>query len=506
MSRMSVLLLLLPALGGCSLIPRYERPDASVSAKWPAAVDSSQVSGEAADDIGWRDFYKDPITQELITRSLRNNRDLRVAILNVIQAQEQYRVDRSSLFPTVDAQASIDASRTPGDTIGQSGAYKVREYSLGLGTANWEIDLFGRIRSLAEQQRQTFLSQAETRRSTEIALVAQVASSYLTWLADRDALSTAQDTVRTERASLQLTQLRVSRGTATALDAAQAETTLHTAEASVAQYQRLTAQDLDEIILLVGQPLPKAVLACMNASTWSTASAHFPRLPAGLPSDVLLRRPDVLAAEHTLKGANANIGAARAAFFPQLTLTANDGTASSGLQRLFAAGQGAWAVEPNLTLPIFDAGKNEANLDIAETQKQAYVANYQKTIQAAFHDVADALAARKFYTRQIAAEHALVDSSARYYSLADMRFTSGADNYLNVLLAQSSLFTAQLNLISLRLASAQNLITLYKSLGGGWKEYSVDMHRTFIADQMLQPIDRSLTGGTSLEGLKLPVP
>ncbi len=500
-SRIFILPFLLTGIGGCSLIPNYERPDAAVADKWPAAAGPTKPSASAA-DIGWRDFFKDPVLQELITLSLENNRDLRTAILNVAQAQAQYRVDRSSLFPTLDAQGGIDASQTPGDTVGQTSAYNTRQYSLGLGTANWELDLFGRIRSVTEQQGEIYLSDAGTRISTEIALIAQVASSYLTWLADREALKVSQDTAKTERDSLKLTQLRVSQGSATELDAAQAETTLRTAEASVAQYQRQVAQDLNQIVLLAGAPLPKPLLARMDAS--ARASTRFPALPAGLPSDVLLRRPDVLAAEHQLKGANANIGAARAAFFPELTLTASGGTASNGLKHLFGPGQAAWAVDPQVSMPIFDAGRNEANLDIAEIQKQTMIANYQKAIQMAFHDVADALAARGTYVRQVSAEEALVQSSTHYYNLADMRFKGGADNYLNVLLAQSTLFSAQLNLISLRLAAMQNTITLYKSLGGGWKEHTGDTRRTLIADRMLKPLDRSLLSGTPYQTFEPP--
>jgi len=502
-SRIFVLPILLAGVGGCSLIPNYERPDSAVAGKWPAAAGPTKPSASAA-DIGWRDFFKDPVLQDLITLSLENNRDLRTAILNVAQAQAQYRADRASLFPTLDAQGGIDASRTPGDTVGQTSASNQRSYSLGLGTVNWEIDLFGRIRSANEQQREIFLSDTDTRISTEISLVAQVASSYLTWLADREALKVSEDTAKTERDSLKLTQLRLSQGSATDLDAAQAETTLRTAEASVAQYQRLVAQDLNAIVLLAGAPLPKSLLARMNASTRAGVSILFPALPAGLPSDLLLRRPDVLAAEHQLKGANANIGAARAAFLPELTLTANGGTASNGLKHLFGPGQAAWVIDPQVSMPIFDAGKNEANLDIAEIQKQAMIAAYQKAIQTAFHDVADALVARGTYARQVLAEEALVKSSARYYTLADMRFRGGADNYLNVLLAQSTLFSAQLNLISLRLAAIQNTITLYKSLGGGWKEHTGDTHRTLIADTRLKPLDRTLTSGTPYQAFEPP--
>lgn len=477
----------LMSLTGCSLIPEYHRPDLPVAQQWPFASNGPATEHQAniAADLGWHDFFKDPITQELISLSLANNRDLRVAVLNVEQAQAQFRVDRAALFPTIAATAGLDASRTPGDTIGSTSASKVRQYSMGLSTANWELDLFGRIRSQAEQQKETYLSDAETQLSTKITLIAQVASAYLTWLADRDALKVSQDTAKAERDSLRLTQLKLTEGSATDLDAAQAETTLRTAEASVAQYQRQVGQDMDQIVLLAGTQLPPALIARMNAKGGLGAEPRFPNLPAGLPADLLQRRPDIRAAEHTLLGANANIGAARAAFFPSVTLTANGGTASNGLKHLFGPSQAAWLFEPTINLPIFDAGKNEANLDIAQLQSRTEIANYEKAIQSAFRDVADALIARSTYGRQVAAQQSLVDADARYYRLANMRFRAGADNYLNVLLAQNSLFSAQLTLISLSLAAMQNNITLYKALGGGWKEYSGDARRVSLPAEVL---------------------
>ncbi|MGO9135999.1 MAG: efflux transporter outer membrane subunit [Methylovirgula sp.] len=457
-------------LAGCSLAPDYHRPTLPVASSWPTGV--TQRSDKPVDDIGWRDFFVDPVTQELIALSLANNRDLRVAALNVAQAQAQYRVDRASLFPTINGTGGLDWSSTPGDTVGSTSAYKVRQYSLGLGAVNWELDLFGKIRNQAEQAKETFLSDANTQLSTQISLVAQVASAYLAWLSDRDALKVSEDTVKVQADSLNLTQLKVSQGSATALDAAQAETTLRTAQASVSQYKRQVAQDLDEIVLLVGTQLPDDLTRRMNKAAGLSSQPKFPVLQAGLPADLLLRRPDIRAAEHTLLGANANIGAARAAFFPEVTLTGNYGTASNGLKHLFGPGQAAWLFEPTITVPIFDAGKNEANLDIAEIQARSDIANYEKTIQAAFHDVADALVARTTYATQVASEQALVAASSRYYQLADTRFRAGADNYLNVLLARNSLFSAQLTLISLKLSAAQDMVTLYKALGGGWQEYS----------------------------------
>jgi multidrug efflux system outer membrane protein len=470
-----VMIVLSAGLTACSLIPDYHRPALPVASGWPdgpASAATAQAGATPAAELGWRDFFADPIASELIALSLANNRDLRVAALNVAQAQAQYHSDRASLFPTIDATGTIERATTPGDVYGTSGAYNIREYSLGLGAVSWELDLFGRIRSQIQQAKETFLSDAETHRSTQISLVAQVGSAYLTWLADRDALAVSQNTVKAQTDSLRLTQLEAAHGSTTALNVAQAETTLRTAQASVAQYTRQVAQDMDELVLLVGGPLPNPLVARMNVATGLDTQATFPDLPAGLPADLLERRPDIRAAEHTLIGANANIGAARAAFFPQVTLTANDGTASSGLNRLFSQGHGAWLFEPSVSVPIFDAGANRAKLDIAKIESRIDVTNYEKAIQSAFHDVADALAARGTYVSQVAAEQALVDADARYYHLSDMRFRAGADTFLNVLVAQNSLFSAQLTLISLKLAAMQNTVTLYKALGGGWQEYS----------------------------------
>ncbi len=474
------MIVLVAGLAGCSLIPDYHRPALPVATQWPSgpaeeAANPGQGAAAPASELGWHDFFTDPVSQELIALSLANNRDLRVAALNVVQAQAQYHSDRASLFPTIDATAGLQRSRTPANVEGLGQfvpSLNVRDYSLGLSSVSWELDFFGRIRSQAKDAEETYFSNAETRLSTQISLVAQVGSEYLTWLADRDALAVSEDTVKVQGDSLRLTQMRVARGTANAQDVAQAETTLRTAEANVAQYTRQVAQDMDELVLLVGVPLPDSLVARMNAEAGLGSAPAFPALPAGLPAELLERRPDIRAAEHTLLAANANIGAARAAFFPQITLTAQYGTASNNLQHLFSPGSSLWLFEPSVSLPIFDAGKNQANLDIAKVEERAEVANYEKAIQSAFHDVADALAGRTTYVNQVAAEQGLVDADTRYYNLADMRFRNGADNYLNVLVAQNSLLTARLTLISLKLAQLQNSVTLYKALGGGWQEHS----------------------------------
>ena len=473
MRRLALSSLLLLSVSACSLIPDYHRPSSSVAGDWPAGPagqSATTTPGAVAADLGWSQFFTDPVAQDLIRLALDNNRDLLVAALNVQSAQAQYGVDRASLFPTIDGTASFDRSVTPGDVYGTPGqAQSLREYSLGASAVSWELDLFGQIRSKARAQRETVFSDAETRTSTQLTLVAEVVSEYLAWLADRQSLAVAQNTVKTQAASVQLTQMLVDHGADTALDLAQAQVTLHNAQASVAQYQRAVAQDMDELVLLVGAPIPADIVQRMEALDQLSAEPAFPPLSAGLPSDLLTRRPDIRAAEHTLLSANASVGAARAAFFPSITLTASGGTASASLSNLFKAGQANWAFNPQISVPIFDAGSNIANLDIARVEKRIEIANYQKAIQQAFHDVSDALAARATYTDQIAAQKQLVQADQTNYDLSSMRFKAGVDAYLTVLVAEESLFSAKLTLISLQLSEQQNLVTLYKALGGGWK-------------------------------------
>jgi multidrug efflux system outer membrane protein len=461
------------SLSACSLIPDYHRPSPGVTDQWPAGPASLSADGTTGADaaaLGWSGFFTDPVAQELIRLALDNNRDLRVAALNVQSAQAQYGVDRASLFPAIDGTAAYTRSVTPGDIAGTPGqSANVTEYSLGVGAVSWELDLFGQIRSKAQAQRETVFSDAETRTSTQLTLVAEVVSEYLAWLADRQSLAVAENTVKTQTDSVRLTQMLLDHGQDTALDLAQAQVTLHNAQASVAQYQRAVAQDIDELVLLVGAPIPDDVTQRMAAVNTLAAEPAFPPLAAGLPSDLLIRRPDIRAAEHTLLSANASVGAARAAFFPSITLTANGGTASSSLSNLFKAGQVNWAFEPQITVPIFDAGSNFANLDIARVEKKIEIANYQKAIQQAFHDVSDALVARATYADQISAQEQLVQADQTNYDLSSMRFKAGVDAYLTVLVAEESLFSAKLTLISLQLAEQQNLVTLYKALGGGWK-------------------------------------
>ncbi len=472
-------------LAGCSLVPDVALPDPPVPAAWPdgpayrrpptASVSATASTGadpaRSADAIGWREVMRDPTLQTLVETALANNRDLRVALLNVQSAEADYRAQRGDLFPTVSGSGSATWSRVPaastsaGSALGKTAGVESRFYSAGIGFTAYELDLFGRVRALTEQAFEQYLGYDETRRSTQIALVAQVATGYLALLADRSLLDLTRQTLESQNASYQLTRKSFDAGNATELTLRQAQTSVDSARANLALYTRQVAQDENALALLLGQPLPPEIASGASLD----AQPVLTDLPPGLPSSVLLRRPDVMAAEHNLRAANANIGAARAAFFPSLTLTARAGTAASGIQSLFAPGSSSWSFAPSLSIPIFSVGVNEANLDLAKVRKDIQVATYEKTVQTAFREVADALAARSTYDDQIAAQQSLVDAYARSYQLSEMRFRSGADNFLTTLDAQRSLYAAQQTLISLKAARLENLVTLYKVLGGGWQ-------------------------------------
>lgn len=452
-------------LGGCSLIPDYQRPAAPVAPQYPqsAAYAPAQSDGNAAEQ-GWRDQFRDPALQQLIQSALSNNRDLRVAALNVEAYRAQYQIQRADLYPAVSASGSGTRQRTPGDLSPTGEAVTSGSYSAGLGISAYELDLFGRIRSLSQEAMQVYLSSEEARRSTQLSLVANVATAYLTWRADQELLVLTQDTLKSYEESLRLTTRSNAVGVASALDVSQARTTVEGARANLAKFQRQVAQDMNGLTLLVGASVPD------NLPGLPLASDLLSEVPAGLPSDLLQRRPDILQAEYLLKSANADIGAARAAFFPSITLTANAGTSSSQLSGLFKGGSGSWLFQPQINLPIFNAGSLRASLDYSKIQKDIRVSQYEKSIQAAFQEVSDGLAARKTYSEQLTAQRDLVQANQDYYRLAERRYRIGVDNNLTFLDAQRSLFSAQQTLITDRLAQLTSEVGLYKALGGGWAE------------------------------------
>jgi outer membrane protein, multidrug efflux system len=475
-------------LSACTLEPHYHRPPPPVP-----ALPGGTVAGTAAADIGWREFFPDPQLQQLIALALTNNRDLRVAVLNVQSAQAQYRIQRAQLFPTVNASAveqveetpiavleaefptasSAAAGKVPASAV-PTGGITVHTYNVGVGFTNYELDLFGRIRSLSHAALQQYFSSGETRRSVQLTLVAEVATAYLAVLTDQTLLNITRDTLKSQEESYALTQKMFSGGTTTELALRQAETTVDTARAELAQYNRQLAQDRDALQLLLGAPIPDGI----DFSAGLDRGNMVAELQEGIPSDVLVRRPDILAAEHQLMAANAQIGAARAAFLPSISLTGSLGTESSQLSGLFKAGSRAWTFSPDISLPIFAGGANVANLQATRLARDTAVAQYEKAIQTAFQEVADALVARSTLDEQLAAQQALVTASAVAYRLADMRYRGGVDSYLTALVAEVSLYSAQQQLQTVRLLRLQNLVTLYKALGGGLRERAAAEHAT----------------------------
>lgn len=457
-------------LGGCTMAPHYERPAAPVAAAFPTAGGTGAAS---AADIGWREFFTDPRLQKLIELSLANNRDYRVATLRVEQARAQYQIQRSALLPTITAGASGARGRTPGDLNSSGFPMTSSQYSANVGITAYELDLFGRVQSLRDKALETYFATEEAARATQLSLVAQVASQYLALLQFEEQVNVTRQTLAAVSESYKLRQRSYEVGTLSELDFRTAEVQVQTARTNLASSTRVRDQAINTLVLLVGEPLPADLPAGRKLSEQSLLSD----LPAGLPSDLLQRRPDILAAEHTLKAANASIGAARAAFFPSISLTGSLGTASAELSGLFKNGSEAWSFSPAIRLPLFTGGSNRANLDAAKVGKLIEVANYEQSIQTAFREVADALVARATYTEQIEAQQALVQAQQRRFELSDLRYKNGVDNYLAVLLAQQDLYNAQQNLIQAQAARLTNLVTLYKALGGGWQERSTAANR-----------------------------
>jgi multidrug efflux system outer membrane protein len=446
-------------VAGCSLAPTYERPAAPVAADWPAPAPAAPASSaRPASDLPWADFVGDASLRELIRLALVNNRDLRVAVLNIEQARATWQIRRADQFPTVNLGATGAVQPRTDGSGGTNSAY-----TAGLSITGWELDLFGRVASLKDAALAQYLASEEARRAVQASLIAAVANTWLNLQTDDELLAITLSTLKTREDSLRLTQLRLDNGASSALDVRQAESLTAGALSALQQQQRLRAQDLNALTLLVGQPLPPGMLVAATTAK----PPVFSEVPAGLPSDLLTRRPDIRQAEQQLIAANANIGAARAAFFPRITLTAAYGTASTGLNNLFENGFWGGTLAGQVLQPIFDAGRNEANLASSQAGRDIAVAQYEKAIQTAFREVADALAGRATLGAQLAAQQAQVDAETDRFRLADLRYRNGVSSYLEVLDAQRSLFVLQQALAQVRLAYWQNQVTLYKGLGGG---------------------------------------
>ena len=445
------------ALSACgSLAPTYERPAAPVAVAFPGPAASAPGVKPAA-EIAWQQFFADARTKRLIELALANNRDLRLAALNVEQSRSQLDLRRADQLPTVNA--GLSESRQP------TGTGKLNTlYSAGFIVTAYELDLFGRVHNLADAALAQYLATDEARKAVQIALVAAVATSDLALRADDELIQVTRQTLDTRNDSVRLTQLRFDNGASSQLDLRQAESLLAAARVALAQTQRQRAQDDNALVLLLGQPLP----ADLPPAPALTAATGLPELPAGVPSEVLVRRPDVLQAEQQLIAAHANIGAARAAFFPRISLTGSVGSASTELSGLFKAGSWAYSFAPQLLQPIFDAGRNPANLASAQAGRQIALAQYERAIQSAFREVADALAGRATLGEQLQAQQDQTRAEQDRVRLADLRYRNGASSFLDLLDAQRSLFAAQQSLVQVQAQRAQNAVALYRVLGGGW--------------------------------------
>ena len=473
---LSLLLLSMLSWAGCTLEPKYERPAVAISPAWPNVpgypkTQTKRISVPAA-EIGWHDFFRDPRLRQLVELALTNNPNLRVAVLNIEQTRALYRVQRNALIPTVSVNANGSRQRIPYGFGGKGGGFTYDEYSVNLGVASYELDLFGRVRSLKKQALETYFATEEARKSAQIALVAQVGAAYLTEREAGEQLTVARQTLKAAQQAYELTQRSYESGVLSQLDVNAAATQAQAARATVAAYEQQLAQARDNLVLLVGRPLPEE-LPAPQAFDPQICLAD---IPAGLPSDLLQRRPDILAAEHQLKAANANIGAARAAFFPTVTLTGSAGTASTGLEGLFAPGSQAWGFSPQIVWPIFASGTAWNELKAIKASERIQAANYQSAIQTAFREVADALAARATVQTQLAANQAVVKASQQTYQLTEASFRNGIDSALDVATAQQNLDNAKQNLVQSQYSRLFSLINLYQALGGGWEEFTKPSH------------------------------
>ncbi|HEX2854291.1 MAG TPA: efflux transporter outer membrane subunit [Opitutaceae bacterium] len=449
-------------LSGCSLAPKYQRPAAPVAATY--SLDASTASTPAA-DLAWQQFFGDARLRGIIQLALENNRDLRVAALNVERVRAIYGIQRSVLIPSLDATGDAVRQRTPATLSPTGQPVTGSVYEVGLQIPSYEIDFFGRVMSLRNQVLHQYLATEEARRSAQIALISAVARQYLAALAADEQLAVARQTLRAAEQSYDLNRQSFEGGVTSELDLRTAEGQREAVRASVAALEQRAAQLANGLVLLVGSPLPTDLPPVGSLAT----QALVEDLPPGLPADLLARRPDVRAAEEVLRAANANIGVARAAFFPSIKLTAFGGSASTELSGLFESGSGRWSFAPSITLPIFAGGRNKAQLDVAWIEQRIEIAQYEQAIQNAFREVADALAVRSIIGRTIAAQQARVNAARRRYELTQQRFDAGVDPYLTVLLAQQEQFAAEQSLIDARLARLANLTALYSALGGGWQ-------------------------------------
>lgn len=493
-------LAILMALSGCSMIPDYLRPYLPVEDQYEASAKSTPDQSQPL-DIGWRSFFRDPALRQVISLALENNKDLKVAALNVQSYRQQHIIQRAERFPQANINSVASRRRLPAMSSGGSSGSGAGSggssdggssgggsssgstdggyigsgnssnsgsisswYSVTLGLS-WEADLFGRLASLQEEALQNYFASESARRSTQVTLVASVANVWLSWRANLTQLQLAKDTLKTHEQTLALTEARLNAGVSSAMEVSQARSSVESTRAAMERYAREVDLDRNELTLLVGKKIPANLTPDIKVEKELLTS-----FATGLPSDLLLQRPDIMEAESQLKAANANIGAARAAFFPTIALTTSAGTASSQSSDLFDAGSGYWEFIPRISVPIFTAGRLKASLKYAELSKDVRITQYEKSIQTAFREVNDGLSARTTYVRQVKAREDLVQANQDYYNLAELRYWAGVDNYLTLLDAQRELFTVQQALIDDRLNQQVSEVNLFKALGGGWQQ------------------------------------
>jgi multidrug efflux system outer membrane protein len=456
MMRRFVLLLTATSLGACSMAPKYVRPDLPVPPSWPVGDAYLKQSEAALPAVTYRDIFRDQRLQGLIEQALANNRDLRIAAANIAAARAQYRIQRAQLLPQVGASAGVTRSDNGNGSGGRT------NFSVDGGVSAFELDLFGRIQSLSTAAQNSYFATEAAARATRLTLVGDIATVWLNYAADKSLLAIAEDTAANAQRSVTLTRARLQGGIAPRTDLSQAETVLASAQSDLAQQTTNLAQDINALQLLIGAPIDPASLP----ASIDEASGTIIELPAGLDSGVLLRRPDVVQAEYQLRSANAEIGAARAALFPRISLTAVLGLASGALGNLFSGGAFNYSTGANASYTIFNAGAGRANVRLSEAQRDAALAGYEKAIQTAFREVSDALARRGTIAEQTRASQALTAAAADSYRLSEARYRGGIDTFLQSLVAQRTLYSAQQQLIATRLTAATNLVTLYRVLGG----------------------------------------
>lgn len=451
-------------LTGCAMAPTYLRPDAPVPQQWAASASTASVADTAPE---WKDFVTDPTVRQLVERALENNRDLRQSLLNIEAARAQHRIQRADRLPSVDAQAFGARQRTPADLTGSGVSSVGNTFQVGVGITAFELDLWGRVRSLSDAALQEFLATEEAARSAKLSLVAEVVQAYLTRDGAQKRLELTKLTLQARERSLGLIEQRRTSGASSGVDYQEALGLTEQARADLERSTREFGQATNALALLTGDHRMVQELPAL------AGDKLVQELVPGLPADLLSRRPDILAAERQLKGRNADIGAARAAFFPRISLTGFLGSSSSELSRLFEGGQTAWSFTPQLTLPIFDAGRNQSNLDLAQVRKDMAVAKYEATIQTAFREVSDALVATDTLRREEAARLALAKSSEQAMRLSEARYRAGVDSHLRYLDAQRSSFANEVALIEARTQRQAAMVGLFRALGGAWSTKTV---------------------------------